>query len=171
MCGFVFSFAKAFSLAYRDTWDTTLHTLSHMRRYMLQLLERPAYQRAFGAGTAEQLMTIVTLGEMMRRFERISFLFSRTKDVEHEALYMIVGTAWLDSFGAVWSAKTASLEKDCILLSTIPFFYNLNQPSIAVSITTSDCKRRLWFCKYLRNKKGDSKMFGLFWVLPDSFDA
>ena len=36
---------------------------------MLQLLERPAYQRAFGAGTAEQLMTIVTLGEMMRRFE------------------------------------------------------------------------------------------------------
>lgn len=32
------------------------------RRYMLQLLERPAYQRAFGAGTAEQLQTIVTLG-------------------------------------------------------------------------------------------------------------
>ena len=39
--------------------------LEHIqRRYMLQLLERPAYQRAFGAGTAEQLMTIVTLGEM-----------------------------------------------------------------------------------------------------------
>lgn len=32
------------------------------RRYMLQLLERPAYQCAFGAGTAEQLQTIVTLG-------------------------------------------------------------------------------------------------------------
>ena len=31
---------------------------------MLQLLERPAYQRAFGAGTAEQLQTIVTLGDM-----------------------------------------------------------------------------------------------------------
>ena len=60
---------------------------------MLQLLERPAYQRAFGAGTAEQLMTIVTLGEMMRRFEKSSFLFSRTKDAEHKALYMIVGTA------------------------------------------------------------------------------
>lgn len=36
--------------------------LSPARRYMLQLLERPAYQRAFGAGTAEKLMTIVTLG-------------------------------------------------------------------------------------------------------------
>lgn len=32
---------------------------------MLQLLERPAYQRAFGAGTAEQLKTIVTRGYAM----------------------------------------------------------------------------------------------------------
>lgn len=32
------------------------------RRYMLQLLERPAYQRAFGAATAEQLKTVVTRG-------------------------------------------------------------------------------------------------------------
>ena len=63
---------------------------------MLQLLERPAYQRAFGAGTAEQLMTIVTLGKMMRRFERswvqylCFFLFSRTNDVDHDALLVYI---------------------------------------------------------------------------------
>lgn len=35
------------------------------RRYLLQLLERPAYQRAFGACTAKQLKTIVTRGPAM----------------------------------------------------------------------------------------------------------
>jgi len=40
--------------------DISVAKWPHIQRYMLQLLERPAYQRAFGAGTAEQLMTIVS---------------------------------------------------------------------------------------------------------------
>ncbi|CAL1146959.1 unnamed protein product [Cladocopium goreaui] len=39
--------------------DISVAKWPHIQRYMLQLLERPAYQRAFGAGTAEQLQTIV----------------------------------------------------------------------------------------------------------------
>ncbi|CAK9115230.1 Glutathione S-transferase GstB [Durusdinium trenchii] len=40
--------------------DVSVAKWHHIQRYMLQLLERPAYQRAFGAGTAEKLMTIVS---------------------------------------------------------------------------------------------------------------
>ncbi|CAJ1433897.1 unnamed protein product [Effrenium voratum] len=112
--------------------DVTVSRWPNIQRYMLQLLQREAYQRAFGAGTAQQIETVETFARMKALEPRLfedRYFKDIFRDLPKDWRYLLQRISWAEKRGIFTAQQPGHFAGQEDLL--VPAVYHTPRPDTA----------------------------------------